>query len=158
MVHPQIYVTTGIVDRLGVAELVAVVKHEEAHQRARDPIRFALCHAAAEILIFFPLVGWWALQAGRAAELRADRAAMRTAGRAPLARALLTLTEPDISARNPAFSGALTVRVEHLLGMTHGRCRPGLRLVLVSLASSVLFAGSFWCLATVSSTLGTALS
>lgn len=38
LLQPQMVVTTGLIDRLSGSELTSVLRHEQAHARARDPL------------------------------------------------------------------------------------------------------------------------
>lgn len=38
LVHPRIIVSEGLLNRLSAAEVAAVLRHEQAHQRAHDPL------------------------------------------------------------------------------------------------------------------------
>ncbi|GAA4698903.1 M56 family metallopeptidase [Nocardioides nanhaiensis] len=87
----RVVLSAGALGRLEPDELVAVLAHERAHLRARHDLvleAFSVLHRA------FPR---WVSSASALEEVRllaevlADRAAARRAGRAPLARALVTL-------------------------------------------------------------------
>ncbi|WP_052336918.1 M56 family metallopeptidase [Nocardioides alkalitolerans] len=116
--HGRVVVSAGAMERLDDAEVDAVVAHERAHLRFRHDLvveLFDVLHQA------FPR---WVSSASALAEVRlliemcADRAAARTAGRRPLAQALVQLAE----ARTPAAAlgagsgrrGDLLARIEVL--------------------------------------------
>ena len=115
-VRPQVIVTTGLVDRLGVDELVAVLLHEGEHARRRDPLRRAAWRAAAELLWHVPLVEWWCRRGVECSELAADRAVLQRLGPGPLARALITATTPTAGLEGAAFGTAADLRAAQILG------------------------------------------
>ena len=108
-VRGRVVVSEGTLDSLAEAEVAAILGHERAHLRARHDLvleAFTAAHAA------FPrfVRSASALDAVQLlAELLADDAAVRVAGRAPLARALVTCA----SGRTPA--GALAAGGTHTL-------------------------------------------
>jgi len=58
--HPAVFVTPAIVDRLGAPELDAVLLHERHHADHREPLRRAFVKAATDVFFFIPLLSWWA--------------------------------------------------------------------------------------------------
>jgi Zn-dependent protease with chaperone function len=108
-VRSRVVVSEGTLDSLTEAEVAAILSHERAHLRARHDLvleAFTAAHAA------FPrfVRSASALDAVQLlVELLADDAAVRTAGRAPLARALVTCA----SGRTPF--GALAAGGTHTL-------------------------------------------
>jgi len=108
-VRGRVVVSEGTLDSLAEAEVAAILSHERAHLRARHDLvleAFTAAHAA------FPrfVRSASALDAVQLlAELLADDAAVRVAGRAPLARALVTCA----SGRRPL--GALAAGGTHTL-------------------------------------------
>jgi Zn-dependent protease with chaperone function len=108
-VRGRVVVSEGTLDSLAEAEVAAILGHERAHLRARHDLvleAFTAAHAA------FPrfVRSASALDAVQLlAELLADDAAVRVAGRAPLARALVTCA----SGRTPL--GALAAGGTHTL-------------------------------------------
>jgi Zn-dependent protease with chaperone function len=103
--RPRIFVSDVALERLGTAELRAVVAHEGHHADRRDPLRMLLGRALAR-----GLPGAHAFERRRAAlaELAADAVAVGSAGGpAPLARALLAFEDSG---------GVAPERVDRLLG------------------------------------------
>lgn len=102
--RPRIYLSTAV--WVG-AHREAVLAHEEAHSRARHPLLLAVARLAARVWWYLPL-GWTVLrECELAAELCADEAAVRAAGRAPLARAMqhaLAQEQESICAPATAFA------------------------------------------------------
>lgn len=108
-VRSRVVVSEGTLDSLSDTEVAAILSHERAHLRARHDLvleAFTAAHAA------FPrfVRSASALDAVQLlVELLADDAAVRVAGRAPLARALVTCA----SGRTPL--GALAAGGTHTL-------------------------------------------
>lgn len=115
--RPRLYVSLGAVARLAADELAAVLAHEDAHARRRDPLRGLLRRAGADVLFFAPLARHWDRHRRLRAELAADRAAVRRAGAPALAGALLGMvaTAPTgATAFGPAPGAALDARIAAL--------------------------------------------
>jgi Zn-dependent protease with chaperone function len=72
---PRIYVSACLPERLSHAELKAVLAHEAAHVRRRDPIRLSMLRFLACTLFWLPAVGRLAEDIADEAEVRADDAA-----------------------------------------------------------------------------------
>jgi Zn-dependent protease with chaperone function len=139
LLRPRVYVTTGTA-RLSTNELDAVLAHEAAHARRRDPVRRLLTRAAADVMFWFPLLRWWQRKHVENAELHADKAAIDHAGRQGLAAALMAAAaEPPVAV--PAMAGATETRIAHLLGDDLPVRRPPASLVLLSLLGAI---GAVW--------------
>ncbi len=115
IVRPTVFISEAAVAGLSDAELLAVLHHEADHARRHEPLRRAARTAAAEVLMFLPIVGWWSQRQMTLSELRADVAAERIVGRSALAGALLVMTAPAIPLA--AFVGHAELRARRLLGM-----------------------------------------
>jgi len=116
-VRSRVVVSEGALDSLTENEVAAILSHERAHLRARHDLvleAFTAAHAA------FPrfVRSASALDAVKLlAELLADDAAVRVAGRAPLARALVACASGRAPAGALAAGGAHTLlRVRRLSG------------------------------------------
>jgi Zn-dependent protease with chaperone function len=136
--RPRVYLTTAIAT-LGPNELAAVLAHEAAHARRRDPLRRLITRAAADVVFWFPLLRWWLHRHVENTEVYADKAAIDHAGRQGLAAALLAAGQPPVAA--PAMAGATETRIAHLLGDDLPVRRPPANLVLLSLLGAV---GAVW--------------
>jgi Zn-dependent protease with chaperone function len=108
LLRPTVVVSAALLRSLEPAPLEAVLAHEAAHARNRDPLRQVLAHAVARGL-------WVAPAARRAAEhqrlrleLAADRHATAHAGRRALAQALLVLHAAPSPAGTPGIAGGVT--------------------------------------------------
>ncbi|MBW0106059.1 M56 family metallopeptidase [Pseudonocardia sp. KRD291] len=155
--RPRLYVSLGAVQRLAADELAAVLAHEDAHARRRDPLRGLLRRAAADVLFFAPLARHWDHRRRLRAELVADRAAVHRAGAPALAGALLGMvaTAPaGAAAFGPAAGSAIDARIAALTD-TPAPTQPipleaGAMTMLGTLATTVLIL----CLAPLTIALG----
>ena len=138
LLRPRVYLTTAIA-KLGANELAAVLAHEAAHARRRDPLRRLITRAAADVMFWFPLLRWWLHRHVENAEVYADKAAIDHAGRQGLAAALLGAAQPPVAV--PAMAGATETRIAHLLGDDLPVRRPPANLVMLSLLGAI---GAVW--------------
>jgi Zn-dependent protease with chaperone function len=146
LLRPRVLVTSGMVASLADQELDAVLVHEAEHARRRDPLRRLVGRAAADVLFWLPLVGWWSRRRLEDAELAADRAAIDRVGRSPLARALRATAIPAAPAAVGAgLDGAGPARVRQLLGEELPPGRPPLAACLVSLLGLTLAVSLAMC-------------
>jgi Zn-dependent protease with chaperone function len=146
LLRPRVFVTSGMVAALADEELDAVLVHEAEHARRRDPLRRLAGRAAADVLVWLPLVGWWTSRRLEEAELAADRAAIDRVGRTPLARALQATAIPAAPAAVGArFDGAGPARVRQLLGEELPARRPPLAACLLSLLGLILAVSLAMC-------------
>jgi Zn-dependent protease with chaperone function len=139
-VRPRVYVTTATSEQLNANELDAVLAHEAAHARRRDPLRRLLTRAATDVVFWFPLLRWWLRTHVEKAEVQADKAAIGHAGRQALAAALLAAAAQPPAAL-PAMAGATETRIAHLLGEDLPIRRPPTGLVVLSLLGAI---GAVW--------------
>lgn len=121
-VRSRVVVSEGTLTTLKDAEIAAILSHERAHLRARHDLvleAFTAVHAA------FPRVVRSAHALGAVqllVELLADDAAVRTAGRTPLARALVACAAMRAPSGALAAGGPCTVlRVRRLAGRGNSR-------------------------------------
>jgi len=145
LLRPRVFVTAGMVAGLADEELAAVLVHEAEHARRRDPLRRLAARAAADVLFWLPLVGWWSRRRLEQAELAADRAAIDRVGRTPLARALRATASPAAPTVGARFDGAGRARVTQLLGEEPPRRRPPLAACLLSLLGLILAVSLAMC-------------
>jgi Zn-dependent protease with chaperone function len=145
LLRPRVFVTGAMVASLADQELDAVLVHEAEHARRRDPLRRLAGRAAADVLFWLPLVGWWTSRRLEDAELAADRAAIDRVGRTPLARALRATAVPAGPGVGARFDGAGPARVTQLLGDRPPPRRPPLAACLVSLVGLILAVSLAMC-------------
>jgi Zn-dependent protease with chaperone function len=85
LLRPRVYVSTGALQRLGAAELSAVVAHEAHYAARRDTLRILMARAIGDAYS----LGALPRREQAPAELFADAAVVRSRGAVPLASALL---------------------------------------------------------------------
>jgi len=139
---PRILLSTGAVRGLSVAEVEAVLHHEQAHLRRHDPLRLVVARALAAALPAVPLLGELAATLPAAQELAADRAVLNVLGAEALAGALLKVGDASSAVRGPlvavgAFGDAelANARIGQLLGEPVPRLSPSPRTLLAAGAS-----------------------
>lgn len=115
MWRPQIYISTGLLRRLTASEVAAVLAHEQAHQRARDPLMTAVMDAVAKTFRWLPRATALIAAAYSLRELAADAYATNNyrTTRA-LSSAFLKLNDAMPMAQGNAFSPNRD-RIEKLL-------------------------------------------
>jgi len=138
--------TAGAVAELAPAALDAVLAHEAAHARRRDPLRRLAARAASDALFYLPLARWWSRRLAEIAELRADRAAVSYAGRGAVAGALLAVQDVPAPAAAAAHGGATGARVAQLLGDDLPARRPSAAVVIGSGAGLIAAVWLAMCL------------
>ncbi|MEM7198840.1 MAG: M56 family metallopeptidase [Planctomycetota bacterium] len=133
VLRPTLLLPADLWDRLDATARQAILRHELAHVRRRDPLTKALVRAAAALFWWHPAVWCLCRNADRAAELAADRRAVRGDPRraAALARALVEVHRLGMVTRgwgagaaSAALSPAgreLAERLRALLGDRSGR-------------------------------------
>lgn len=119
--RPQVWVSRALVDALTRDELEAVLRHEAAHLRRRDPVRTVIARSLAAALAFVPLTP--ALRDAYLCrrEIEADRECVDAMGDVlPLAgalqRMLIPPRQPDLSPLAVSALTATDVRIDRLLG------------------------------------------
>jgi Zn-dependent protease with chaperone function len=115
LLRPRVYVSAGALELLDDAALRAVLAHEHAHARRRDPLRLACGRVLARALFCLPGLGELHRRQLALAELSADESAIAAepGNRAALARAMLSFAEHS---RPEDPTGLDPERVDHLLG------------------------------------------
>jgi Zn-dependent protease with chaperone function len=93
IVRPRVLLSTGLVAALTDPELAAVLVHERQHLTSRDPLKNVLASAIPARLFYLPVLTRLHARFICGSELAADRAALTACGIAPLAGALLKVTD-----------------------------------------------------------------
>ena len=143
--RPRVWVSRGLLDTLGPDAARAVVAHEAHHARRRDPLRRAVRHAIADVLVMAPVLRWWAEWGAERDELAADRASLRVAPARSVAAALLMTATSPAGAAVAAFDGAVDARVAQLLGERLPARRCPLRLLAASLIGTGVAVAAVVC-------------
>jgi Zn-dependent protease with chaperone function len=145
LLRTRVYVTAGLA-AAPRDEIAAVLVHEAAHLRRRDPARRVLLRATAEVYFAVPLLRFWHERAIERSELAADRAAIERVGPGALARALVaTQVLPGLGGMPAFFAGVAEARIAQLLGDRVPPRRPSVALVLGSLAAVILAVYAVMC-------------
>ena len=147
LLRPTVFVSEDAVARLSNPELMAVLRHEADHATRHESLRRAARTAAADVLIFLPIVRWWTERQATRSELRADTEAERLVGRPALAGALLVMTDPAVAMA--AFAGHAELRAQRLLGIKVEESGPPRALWAVTVAYSWLALSLAGCVAEV---------
>jgi Zn-dependent protease with chaperone function len=123
LLRPRILLSTGLLDALDRAELIAVLVHERHHVWGRDPLRLLAARLLAAYGWFLPSLRWWAQRSSLRRELAADQAATAVAGVAAVAGALLKLADRAAPAALVAVNptGNLPDRIAQLEGRPPAR-------------------------------------
>lgn len=128
LLFPKVIISTGMYELLDEAQLTAVLAHEAAHVRHRDPARALAVRCASNALFYLPLARYLSKKALVASELGADSAAASVAGQSALVRALLEVlgrVRPGLgTVTEMASLDALDSRIEALQTKALPRSRP----------------------------------
>lgn len=117
LLRPTVVVSSSLIASLSPSALAAVLAHEAAHARGRDPLRQILAYAIARGLWIAPAARRGADYLRLRLEVAADRAAARYVGRRALAEALLALhVQPATSHAVAGGASELTARIDALVG------------------------------------------
>lgn len=118
LLRPRVLVSTGLAEILQAEEMHAVLVHESAHVRRRDPLRNLLLDVLAGRYFFLPALQQWADRLRDRRELTADRFAIRRCGVRAVAGALLKVVETPQWGRHAAASAMgsrlLDARIDQL--------------------------------------------
>jgi Zn-dependent protease with chaperone function len=145
---PRVAVSTGLLDSASDEELRAVLVHERYHVRNFDPLKVVLARALARSFYLLPALRELERRYLAGRELAADRRALRSCGRRPLAGALLKVVRgpswPELSTA-AAIGGPelLDVRIRQLESGREPVARLPRRAVVLSAAATLLLFVSF---------------
>ena len=117
--RPKVWLSTGLMRLLSDDELEAVLRHEDHHLEAFDPLKILVARCLSRALFFVPVARDLCETYAIAKEVAADAHATRAMDDAlPLARALHKLIAGQpISALNAAFVGETNVTEARLLAL-----------------------------------------
>jgi Zn-dependent protease with chaperone function len=136
---PRVILSTAMFNGLESDQVAAVLAHELAHAKRRDPVRALAVRVAANSLFYFPMARRLARQSLVASEIGADNWAANAVGRPALVGALVSV----LGQVRPALGGvsemssldALDVRIEALRTNSLPRFRPSVLAVGVSVVA-----------------------
>lgn len=150
-VRPTVCISRGLLDCLGDVELEAVLRHENAHARKRDPLRMLLVASITRALFFAPLTRKLHEAFQIAKEIDADQAVIRDMGSTkPLVSALIAAGEAPRSADTVAgFSDTLSARIDWLEGNETELTAIGAwRATAITLAAAIVVAAGLFVIVT----------
>jgi len=147
LLAPVILVPGHLARALPAHELAAVLRHEEAHRRRRDPLRFALAHGLRALIWWHPGAWWTVRRLEATAELACDEAASPDLLSGEhladgLARSLrLALHRPDTALPASLAGGSLPLR-RRLRRLTRTRRSPSMTVIRLLTVLAVLCVGA----------------
>ncbi len=148
LLRPKIYLPRHLLDMLSDAELTAILLHENAHRRRRDPLRGFIQRVCASMLFFYPLIGLVLRRLRCATELVCDERVLRT-GISPhnYAIALARVVELGLEPAGPAATaslggGFLGNRLRRITQARSTRMKAR-HLLLIGLALGIITVGTF---------------
>jgi beta-lactamase regulating signal transducer with metallopeptidase domain len=137
LIFPKVVLSQGMLELLDRSELTAVLAHEAAHVRHRDPARALAVRCASNALFYLPLTRYLSEKALVASELGADSVAVTVAGQPALVRALLDVlgrVRPVLgTVTEMASLDSLDSRIEALRTKALPRTRPKAMIQVASL-------------------------
>jgi Zn-dependent protease with chaperone function len=149
LLRPKVAVSRGQLEAATTQELRAVLEHERYHLSNFDPLKATLLKALSVGFFFLPVLDWLRERYLAARELAADRRAVATCGRRPLAGALLKAVdrpdwcEPKVSAAI-GQTGLLDIRVSQLETDAEPRlARLGFKRIALSLLGGITAGSAF---------------
>lgn len=148
LTRPTIYCDRQTPAELTDAELQAVLLHEQAHQRAWDPLRLLVIEVLRPVVRHLPFGEQWLAWAVAQREIAADQYALsRGADHQDLVGALLRMP-PLARAHVAGFTSAVDLRLRALLGEDIGEIVPlAVRRASVMFTTTALgLASSIWIL------------
>jgi hypothetical protein len=142
ILFPKVIISKGMFELLDEGQLTAVLAHEAAHVRHRDPARALAVRCASNALFYLPLARYLSKKSLVASELGADSVAANVAGQPALVRALLDVlgrVRPGLgTVTEMASLDALDSRIEALQTKALPRTRPK---VLIQVISGLVLGG-----------------
>jgi len=150
LLHPQVWISTGLLELLDEDELEAVLLHEAHHVSARDPLKILAARCLSRALFFVPVARDLCETYLISKELAADEHATQALDDAvPLVRALrkLLLTQP-VLVPEAVVVGKLEVTESRLLSLLNRKqplalfdlSRLGVSLVLLAVFLAIALA------------------
>jgi Zn-dependent protease with chaperone function len=142
--HPRICLSKGIVKQLSPQELKATILHEVAHYQRFDPMRILLIQVICTAMFFLPAIREWGKNYEIEMELKADRFAIKHAGKSALAGAMRYFANLQPASAAVASSAIFSrfagtaARVEELLTGKPWHCHISNRSLLQSSVSIFL--------------------
>ncbi len=145
---PRIYLDRRLVEDLSAEELAAVLRHEHAHVRRRDPLRLSMLRFIACTLFWVPILKRFVADMADEVELVADRIAAKS-NPLTLASALITLAQRNV--RPVGSFGGVTVGFNNndiltrrVLALAGEQCRVKNRIPMRSMVGVLSIVSVTW--------------
>lgn len=127
LLRPRMVVSTAVALALTDTELDALLLHEAAHARRRDPLRLLVAGVCRDLLFFLPIAHTLFRLAGQAQERAADDAAAAATNPLDVAGALiaflkLTRSRPAVALAPGAAGADAEARIRRLLDAPPADC------------------------------------
>lgn len=149
--RPRVFLSARLPEVLDAEQLTAVIAHEAAHARARDPLKLSALRFLANTLFYVPALRRLVDDLADEAEIAADDEATvaAPATRLVLASAILTLADTSAGFGQPLPAGAvgfqrvdlLERRIRHLTGES---APAGTRVTRASVGGAVAILIAVW--------------
>lgn len=123
--HPRIYVSRSLAEILTPSELRAVLLHEQAHARRRDPARVLAARVLAAAYFALPMMRLVRDRYLARLEVQADRETVAQVGAQPLTAALLKLLSSASNEQEGAAVAAFNVTEERIRRLATGGYEEG---------------------------------
>lgn len=117
LLRPRVVVSAGLLARLDGAEQEAVVWHEAAHARSREPLKCLLGRLATQTFFWIPVLRGFLDRYLLVKEMAADRAAVARTSRRALAGALSQVLAEPTPAGAVGLAEFAAARVDRLFGL-----------------------------------------
>jgi hypothetical protein len=114
LLRPKVVISTGLLERLDPDERAAVICHELAHARTREPLKCLLARFAAQTFFWLPALRALLDRYLLVKELSADREAIARTSRPALAGALSQVLAQSTPAGAVGMSEFAAARVDRL--------------------------------------------
>lgn len=145
---PLIYLDRRLADDLSTVELAAVLRHEHAHVRRRDPLRLSMLRFIACTLFWIPMLKRFVADMADEVELAADRVAAKS-NPLTLASALVTLAQRNV--RPVGSFGGVTVGFNNndiltrrVLALAGEQCHTKIRIPMRSMVGVLSIISVTW--------------
>lgn len=140
--HPKIYLSLSLTEKLTPEELTAVVAHEVTHLKSNDQRRILIARLWQRLFFFLPALKLLTYQLELTQELRADAQAAQLTGQRPLLSALAKVEQLNTLPEVPSLGHLINQRVAKLLGYPAIAIKDHRRQQLAYLTTSLLISAS----------------
>lgn len=150
LMHPKIVLSTGLMNLLNEDELEAVIAHEMAHVKSRDPLTIFIMTLCSSTIWYIPILKWLNQQYRIMKELAADEYAIEkqetTVHLGSALLKMLKVRQPDKMAFTYASFAdtSINYRIDYMLNpLRELRLNVPFRVILLSVVIFSLICSSF---------------